>query len=223
MKVKNLVQTKSKAVVSIDAAKSVEEAIRLMHKKKISAVIVIDNKETVGIFTERDMVRCYVSKKEGTRFREIPVRDAMTTHPELVGGTRDRLDTSLARALPRRLVVKGGAEGLRGIGVLADATSRTPASAIALKVEDGAGMARASWAATVEALRAAATLGRDAFPRLETRDLHTVNPNGGVRPANPSGQAPGRPLFPRTPFCSSFRALSFSTKIVLPEKGSTPV
>jgi IMP dehydrogenase len=79
MKVKNLVQTKSKAVVSIDAAKSVEEAIRLMHKKKISAVIVIDNKETAGIFTERDMVRCYVSKKEGTRFREIPVRDAMTT------------------------------------------------------------------------------------------------------------------------------------------------
>ena len=25
------------------------------------------------------MVRCYVSKKEGTRFREIQVRDAMTT------------------------------------------------------------------------------------------------------------------------------------------------
>jgi CBS domain-containing protein len=78
MKVKNLVQTKSKAVVSIDAGKSVEDAIRLMHKKKVSAVIVVDGKETVGIFTERDVVRSYVAKKEGTRFREIPVRDAMT-------------------------------------------------------------------------------------------------------------------------------------------------
>jgi len=77
MKVKNLVQTKSRPVVSIDAGKSVEEAIRLMHRKKISALMVVDNKETVGIFTERDLVRCYVSKKEGARFREIPVRDAM--------------------------------------------------------------------------------------------------------------------------------------------------
>jgi IMP dehydrogenase len=79
MKVKNLVQTKSKAVVSIEAGKSVEEAIRLMHRKKVSALIVVDDKETVGIFTERDVVRCYVSKKEDTRFRQIPVRDAMTT------------------------------------------------------------------------------------------------------------------------------------------------
>ena len=78
MKVKNLVQTKSKAVVSIDAGKSVEEAIRLMHKKKISALIVLEGKETAGIFTERDVVRCYVAKKEGTRFRQIPVREAMT-------------------------------------------------------------------------------------------------------------------------------------------------
>lgn len=79
MKVKNLVQTKSKAVVSIDADKSVEDAIRLMHKKKISAVMVVENKETVGIFTERDLVRCFVSKRQNTWIREIPVRDAMTT------------------------------------------------------------------------------------------------------------------------------------------------
>lgn len=79
MKVKNLVQTKSKAVVSIDAGKSVQDAVWLMHKKKISAVMVVENKKTVGIFTERDVVRCHVSKKEGTYIREIPVRDAMTT------------------------------------------------------------------------------------------------------------------------------------------------
>lgn len=79
MKVKTLVQTKSKPVVSIDAGKSVEDAIRLMHRKKISALVVIKDQETVGIFTERDVVRCYVSKKEKVRFREIPVGEAMTT------------------------------------------------------------------------------------------------------------------------------------------------
>jgi L-asparaginase II len=81
------------------------------------------------------------------------IRDAMVAHPEMVGGTRDRLDTSLARAMPGRLVVKGGAEGLRGIGVLGDA-----ASGLAIKVEDGAGLGRATWAASVEALRLAGVL-----------------------------------------------------------------
>lgn len=92
MKVKNLVQTKSKAVVSIDADKSVEDAIRLMHKKKVSAVMVVDEKETVGIFTERDVVRCYVSKKEGARFRSIPVREAMTSKLLTAEGEDDVCD-----------------------------------------------------------------------------------------------------------------------------------
>jgi L-asparaginase II len=91
------------------------------------------------------------------------IRDAMAAHPEMVGGTRDRLDTSLAKALPRRLVVKGGAEGLRGIGVLPDPTAGTPACAVALKVEDGAGLTRATWAASVEALRLAGVLEGQAL------------------------------------------------------------
>jgi IMP dehydrogenase len=63
----------------MDGAKTVEDAIRLMNRKKISAVIIMEKKETVGIFTERDVVRCYVTRKHDRRFREIPVREAMTT------------------------------------------------------------------------------------------------------------------------------------------------
>jgi L-asparaginase II len=116
------------------------------------------------------------------------IRDAMAGHPEMVGGTRDRLDSSLAKALPGRLVVKGGAEGLRGIAVLPGSAGRapaaaggtqasaatsgihgsaaaaaTPASAIAVKVEDGAGHERATWAVTVEALRLAGVLEGQAL------------------------------------------------------------
>jgi L-asparaginase II len=85
------------------------------------------------------------------------VRDAMLANPEMVAGTRDRVDTALMKALPERLVSKSGAEGLRGIAILPAArTSGTDAaSGIALTIEDGDGFERASGAASVEALRQA--------------------------------------------------------------------
>ena len=91
------------------------------------------------------------------------IRDAMVGNPEMVGGTRERLDTSLMKALPGRLLVKGGAEGLRGIAILADRPTGTAASALAVKVEDGAGFERATWAASVEALRLAGVLEGQAL------------------------------------------------------------
>ncbi len=94
------------------------------------------------------------------------IRDAMLANPELVGGTRDRLDTSLMKALPGRLVAKGGAEALRGIAVLADRPPGGQASAFALKVEDGGGFERASWSIAVEALRLAGILEGQALRML---------------------------------------------------------
>lgn len=78
MKVKGLLESKGKEIVSIDAGNSVEDAIRLMHSKKVSAVLVNEKEKTVGIFTERDVVRSYVSKN-GKRFREILLKEAMTS------------------------------------------------------------------------------------------------------------------------------------------------
>ncbi len=91
------------------------------------------------------------------------IRDAMVAHPEMVGGTRDRLDTSLMKAVPGRLLAKGGAEGLRGVAVLPDPTLRAGASAIAVKVEDGGGFDRATWAVSIEALRLAGIVDGQAL------------------------------------------------------------
>jgi len=94
------------------------------------------------------------------------VRDAMIAHPELVGGTRDRLDTSLMKAVPGRLVSKSGMEGLRGVGILRGPRSNgavVPASGMAIKIEDGDGYERGTWAASVEALRQAGVLGGQAL------------------------------------------------------------
>lgn len=78
MKVQDLLDAKGKKIVSIDADSSVEDAIRTMNTRKISAVIVTDQGKTCGIFTERDVVRCYISSG-GKSFKDIKVREAMVT------------------------------------------------------------------------------------------------------------------------------------------------
>ena len=91
------------------------------------------------------------------------IRDAMAANPEMVAGTRDRLDTSLMKVVPRRLVSKGGMEALRGIAVLPDPGTGGQASAFAIKVEDGGGFDRSTWSVTVEALRVAGVLDAQAL------------------------------------------------------------
>ena len=89
------------------------------------------------------------------------VRDAMLSYPEMVGGTRERLDTSVAKALPGRIAAKGGAEGLRCFAILAGPRARggsSVATGMALKIEDGGASDRAASAASVEALVQAGVL-----------------------------------------------------------------
>ena len=80
------------------------------------------------------------------------IRDAMMAAPEMVGGTRDMLDTQLMRRKPGRLVVKGGAESLRGVGILPGALRGAGAGGMAVKIEDGDGYSRANRPVTLEAL-----------------------------------------------------------------------
>jgi L-asparaginase II len=99
------------------------------------------------------------------------VRDAMLSAPEMVGGTRASSDTLLMKSRPGLLVVKGGAEALRGIGLLAGARGAgSPAAGVAIKIEDGDGHGRANQAVTVEALAQLGGLDASALERLA--ELH---------------------------------------------------
>ncbi len=94
------------------------------------------------------------------------IRDAMLDNPEMVAGRHDRIDTSLMKAAPGRIISKGGMEALRGLAILPGVrtgTSVATASGIAIKVEDGDGYERGTWAATVEALRQAGVLDGGAL------------------------------------------------------------
>jgi L-asparaginase II len=75
---------------------------------------------------------------------------AMRAHPELVGGTRERLDTELMRAA-KGVISKVGAEGVYTVGV--EPSARWPRGlGLALKIEDGEDR-RARPTVVIESLR----------------------------------------------------------------------
>jgi len=79
MKVKQLLGSKGREVVTSEADNTVEDAIRSMQGRNISALLVTERGRPVGIFTERDVLRCYLGAG-GRLFAEIPLREVMTTN-----------------------------------------------------------------------------------------------------------------------------------------------
>ena len=97
------------------------------------------------------------------------IRDAMLAEPDMVGGRHDRLDTSLMKAVPGRIVSKAGMEALRAIAIVPGVRTsgaRLAASGLAIKIEDGDGYDRGTWAASVEASRQAGILDGAALRAL---------------------------------------------------------
>lgn len=78
---------------------------------------------------------------------------AMTAHPEMVGGP-ERFDTTLMRVTRGRIVVKGGAEGYQGMGLMPGALGPgSPGVGIAIKISDGDSSGRARHGVSLEILR----------------------------------------------------------------------
>ena len=86
---------------------------------------------------------------------------AMTAYPELIGGTKERLDTEIMRAAKGRLISKVGAEGVYTCGVLpCDEFPR--GFGLALKIEDGDDH-RARPTVVIESLRQLGILGDESL------------------------------------------------------------
>ncbi len=86
---------------------------------------------------------------------------AMTTYPELIGGTSDRLDTEIMRAAKGRLISKVGAEGVYTVGVL-PCKEWPRGLGLALKIEDGDDH-RARPTVVIESLRQLGILANDSL------------------------------------------------------------
>ncbi len=77
MRVQDVLKKKHRVVHTIAAQRSAEDAIVQMTKHRTSALIVMDGESPVGIFTERDVLRCHVAWRQRL-FREMPLTEAMT-------------------------------------------------------------------------------------------------------------------------------------------------
>ncbi|MCB2144827.1 MAG: CBS domain-containing protein [Deltaproteobacteria bacterium] len=77
MRVQDVMSQKSRVVHTISVQRTAEDAIVKMTEQRTSALIVMDGETPVGIFTERDVLRCHVAWRDRL-FREMPLSEAMT-------------------------------------------------------------------------------------------------------------------------------------------------
>ena len=83
MTIQAILKNKGAEVVAIDAAHQVTEAVRIMDKRQIGALVVTGQGEDCsGIFTERDVMRALA--RNGTYILDEPVAKHMTDRPQSI-------------------------------------------------------------------------------------------------------------------------------------------
>jgi CBS domain-containing protein len=81
--IRNIMEKKK--VLTAPSNTSVRAAAKLMAKKKVSAVMVVEDKRLVGIFTERDAVFRVIAKNrdaDTTRLGDVMTREPKTVAPD---------------------------------------------------------------------------------------------------------------------------------------------
>ncbi|MEE9910442.1 MAG: CBS domain-containing protein [Deltaproteobacteria bacterium] len=83
--VKDILSAKNGKIESISPKATVYEALEKMSEKEIGALVVMENKKVVGIFSERDYARKIILL--GKTSKKTPVKEVMSTN--LVSVTPD--------------------------------------------------------------------------------------------------------------------------------------
>ncbi len=116
--VANIIDTKGKAVWSIDADVSVYEALKTMADKNVGALVVTSHGDLVGILSERDYARKIILLSRGsmdTLVSEIMTPDPVTvTKADTVAGCMQIMSDRRIRHLP--VVESGSLVGVISIG-----------------------------------------------------------------------------------------------------------
>jgi len=80
--VKHILHNKPTVVHSVSQDVSVLEALKIMMEKNISALLVIENEQLKGIFTERDYARKIILK--GKSSKDTAMHEVMTKDPHTI-------------------------------------------------------------------------------------------------------------------------------------------
>ena len=71
LSVRQMLSVKGSAVVSITPDTSVFDALKVMNEKNIGAVLVMEDEELVGIFSERDYARKVILAGRSSKITEV--------------------------------------------------------------------------------------------------------------------------------------------------------
>ncbi len=116
----DLLADKGRQVYTTRKSITVHEAVREMNRKRVGALVVIDEQRPVGIFTERDVLRRIVDEDRDPALTKVV--EVMTPDPTTVAASM-RVEDAMAMMTERRFrhlpVVEGGVlVGMVSIGDL---------------------------------------------------------------------------------------------------------
>ena len=116
MEVLALLMNKAQRAYTIASSQTVEDAICLMAGKEVSALLVTENDQPAGIFSEEDLFRFLLEKKSAV-FSEIKLETAMTRNL-LLAKPEDPLTTVLDKMIAADINYLPVIEEKKIIGIL---------------------------------------------------------------------------------------------------------
>ena len=97
MEVLALLKDKARTVLTIASNQTVDDAICLMASGKVSALLVTENDQPAGIFSQKEVFHTYLRNKS-TAFSEIILENAMMRNL-IVAKTEDSVTAVMARMI----------------------------------------------------------------------------------------------------------------------------
>ena len=127
MRIREIIQGKGAAVVTVAPDRTVLEAMRVLVEHGIGAVVVMDAGRIAGIMSERDVLRLGAKSPaslETTRVADVMTRDLIVAVPD------DDLDYAMQVMTKNRIrhlpiVADGSLAGMLSIGDVVNAARRT--------------------------------------------------------------------------------------------------
>ena len=101
IKVKDLLEEHNGSFHSIQPEQTVAQALKLMAGFSVSALVVMTKEATLGIFTERDLVRCHLLFPD-KGINAIPVKDVMTSRL-VVAETEDTIEEAMGMMMKAKI------------------------------------------------------------------------------------------------------------------------
>lgn len=117
--VRDVLARKGNSIVTISPQSTVLEAARLMNEQGIGGLMVVDEGELAGVFTERDVLRRVVAERrdpEQVRVGEVMTTNVISCSPDT---SLEECGTVMTTRRVRHLPVVGG-DDLLGIVTIGD-------------------------------------------------------------------------------------------------------